>query len=136
MLTFTTFTLLAVSLTLVVLVVQLLRNIKAQEYSSECYKILHETELTRADKLEQEILSNKESSNFLLESYQEDLDVAQECIWTKEKKIGQLQAQTKQAQEDLQILIAKLDKGELTPNELAYALSWVSATLTPNESSI
>lgn len=92
-----------------------------------------ETELTRADKLEQEILSIKESSYFLLESYQEELDVAQECIWAKEKKIGQLQAQTKQAQEDLQVLIAKLDKGELTPSELAYELSWISATLTQDE---
>ena len=109
------------------------QQLQAEHHSVECYKLMHETELTRADALADEILSNKESSNFLLESYQEDLDVAQECIWAKEKKIGQLQAQTKQAHEDLQVLIAKLDKGELTPNELAYELSWISATLTQDE---
>lgn len=147
MITISLFALLATSLALLVWVAQLLKNNKAQEelintllervevqeHSLECYKILHETELTRADNLEQEILNNKESSYFLLESYQEELDTAQECIWAKEKKIGQLQAQANKAQVDLQILVAKLDKEEITPNELAFELSWISATLTQDE---
>lgn len=102
------------------------QQLQAEHHSVECYKLMHETELNRADALEQEILNNKESSYFLLESYQEELEVAQECIWDKSEQISEL-AETIQVVADTLLSLSCKEK-PVTKEELtelrAKALRW------------
>ena len=112
MLTFTTFALLALSLFTTFMAITAMRR-ERKELRHNCdlldYVIELEKELTslyeqRAEResllvektqqihdLQEKLFETKESSNFLLESYQEELDVAQDCIWDKEKQLSDKQ---------------------------------------------
>ena len=143
MITISLFALLALALTLLVWVVQLLKNNRAQEelvntllerVEVQEELILHKTQEIKT--LQEAVFETKESFIPWVESLQQESDEWADIAKDRAYDLTLVRAQATQARKDLQVLIAKLDKGELTPNELAYELSWVSATLIPSESFI
>lgn len=143
MITFSLFALLALALTLLVWVMCLLKHSREQEQfmyvllervEVQEELILHKTQEIKT--LQEAVFETKESFIPWVESLQYESDEWAEIAKDRANDLTLVRAQSNQAHENLQVLIAKLDKGDLTPSELAYELSWVSANLTPNELSL
>lgn len=140
MITISLFALLALALTLLVWVMCLLKHSREQEQfmyvllervEVQEELILHKTQEIKT--LQEAVFETKESFKPWVESLQFESDEWADIAKDRAQDLTLVRAQATQAHKDLQILIAKLDKGELTPNELAYELSWISATLTQDE---
>lgn len=106
-------------------IAELHQELQAMHHSVSCLKLMHETELNRADALADELLRTKESSSEYVQSLQEEIDqlhwdiktyadvcnpnseieeelvIARQCIWDKSQELSKSQELLNEVAEDL-----------------------------------
>lgn len=104
------------------------QQLQAEHYSVECYKLMHETELSRADKLENQLLAEKEMSSNTVQSMQAEIYDLEDQVRDQAKEIKDLNTRIKRYVWDLEVYSDVCNPNEFEAGErLADALVYINA---------